>query len=127
MQMAMKVSFHDAKLSVPVNFSIERRLPLAAEEESDIDMVAKAGERGCRRANEKEKEREERKRRRRQKGGEVADCKSVERRKEDQCMRSEVNKTCTDIRRVPTRVCHSPSERVIHPSLRSARAQPAMS
>jgi hypothetical protein len=39
MQMAMNVSFHDAKLSVPVSFSMERRLPVE-EEESVIDMVA---------------------------------------------------------------------------------------
>jgi hypothetical protein len=45
MQMAMKVSFHDAKLSVPVNLSMESKLPPEEEEESDNDMVLRRRER----------------------------------------------------------------------------------
>jgi hypothetical protein len=41
MQMAMKVSFHVAKLSVPANLSMESKLPPEEEEESDNDMVLK--------------------------------------------------------------------------------------
>ena len=64
MHSALKLSFHEAKLSVPTNFSMERRLPLA-EEESDIDMIAIRREEkyegsGARRGEERGERREER-------------------------------------------------------------------
>jgi hypothetical protein len=66
MHIALKLSFHEAKLSLPASFWMDRRL-LLEDDESDDDMV-RTGTRGMTGEGQRE----------------TADCKSVER--DERCM-----------------------------------------